>query len=212
MFATFLAFLAKTSISKKLLLFVLGFFVFTILNIARIMSIVIAGYSVGEEAALLLHSFAGMVLIFIGMLLFLGFSDKILKIPIMTKTEELPPCPEWKKNSSSITNFCQNCGRLLDKTTRLISKSLFIKLFLLILGCSIVVLTISAPTFATAKDSIELSAGDNPQNAANVFPEVSNHTLAFLYRDSEYEKIAGQDASLIYGYFPTNTSMPVFTR
>jgi exosortase len=209
MFATFLAFLAKTSIFKKFSLFVLGFFVFTILNIARIMGIVIAGYSFGEEAALLMHSFAGIVLIFIGMLLLLGFSDKVLKIPMMTKPQELPPCPECKTNNSLLTNFCQNCGRYLGKTKRLISKGIFIKLLLLLLGCSIVVFVIRAPTFATAQDSIELSTSGNLQNAASVFPEIPNHTLTFLYRDTDYEQIAGQDASLVYGYFPNNISKPV---
>jgi exosortase len=209
MFATFLAFLAKTSLFKKLLLFVIGFVVFTLLNITRIMGIVIAGYSFGEEAALLLHSFAGIVLIFIGMLLLLGFSDKILKIPMMTKTQELPPCPKCKKNKSHLTNFCQNCGRFLGKHPRLISKGLFIKLLLLLLGCSIVVLTIRAPTFATAQDSIELSSSGNLQSATSVFPEISDHKLTFLYRDTEYETLASQDISLVYGYFPTNISKPV---
>jgi len=206
MFATFLAFLAKTSIFKKLLLFILGFSVFAALNIFRIMAIVVVGYSFGEEAALLLHSFAGLVLIFIGMLLILVFSDKILKIQIMTKPQEQPPCPKCKTNTSNLTNFCQNCGKFLSKSNLSISKTSFVKLFLLLLGCSIVVLSIRAPTFATAKDSIELSSSDNLQNATSVFPEIPDYTLAFLYRDTEYEKIADQDASLVYGYFPSNIS------
>jgi len=206
MFATFLAFLAKTSLFKKLLLFILGFFIFAILNITRIIAIITVGYWFGEESALLLHSFAGLVLIFIGMLLLLVFSDKVLKIPIMTKPQEQPPCPKCKKNNSYLTNFCQNCGRFLNKSSRSVSKALFVKLFLLLLGCSIVVLSIRAPTFATAKDSIELSSVGNLQNATSVFPAIPDYTLAFLYRDTEYENIADQDASLVYGYFPDNIS------
>jgi exosortase len=206
MFATFLAFLAKASPFKKLLLFILGFFVFVILNIIRIMAIVTVGYSFGEEAALLVHSFAGLVLIFIGMLLLLVFSDKVLKIPIVTKPQEQPSCPRCKTNTSSLTDFCQNCGKFLSKSNLSISKISFVKLFLLLLGCSIVVLSIHAPTFATAKDSIELSSNDNSQNATNVFPEIPGYALAFLYRDTEYEKIADQDASFVYGYFPSNIS------
>jgi len=209
MFATFLAFLASTSIFKKLLLFILGFFVFAILNITRIMAIVVVGYLFEEEAALLLHSFAGLVLIFIGMLLILVFSDKALKIRIVTKPQEQPPCPKCKKKKPPLTNFCQNCGRFIGKSSRLISKMLFVKLFLLLLGCSIIVLSIRAPTFVAAKDSIELSSIGNLQNAASVFPEIPDYTLAFLYRDTEYEKMASQDASLVYGYFPADISKPV---
>ena len=209
MFATFLAFLAKTSIFKKLSLFVLGFSVFVALNITRIMGIVTVGYVFGEDAAVFLHSFAGLVLVFLGMFLILVFSDKVLKIQIATKPEKQPPCPKCKRKTPSIINFCQNCGRFIGKSSGLISKGLFVKLFLLLLGCSLAVLSISAPTFATAKDSIELSSVGNLQDASSVFPELPGYTLAFLYRDVEYERVATQDSSLVYGYFPEDTSEPV---
>jgi exosortase len=208
MFATFLAFLAKSSIFKKLLLFILGFFVFVALNITRITGIATVGYAFGEDAALILHSFAGLVLIFVGMLLILAFSDKVLKIRIATKPEKQPPCPKCKRKTPQI-NFCQNCGRYIGKSSGLISKGLFVKLFLLLLGCSLAVLSISAPTFATAKDTIELSSVGDLQDASSVFPEIPGYDLAFLYRDAEYEKIAEQDSSLVYGYFPENVSDPV---
>jgi len=206
MFATFLAFLANTSIFKKLLIFVLGFAVFVALNIFRIMAIIVVGYSFGEGAALFLHSFAGLMLIFVGMVLILVFSDKVLKIRIVTKPQEQPPCKECKRKAQPLINFCQNCGRFINKSSELFSKTLFVKLFLLLLGCSIVVLSISAPTFATAKDSIELESSGNLQSSISVFPELPDYTLAFLYRDTEYEKIASQDTSLVYGYFPSNLS------
>jgi exosortase len=206
MFATFLAFLASTSIFKKLLLFILGFFVFAMLNILRIMAIVTVGYSFGEEAALLLHSFAGLLLIFIGMLLLLVFSDKVLKIRVMTKPQVQPPCPECERNTQPLMDFCQNCGRYIGKLHVHISKATFAKLLLLLLGCSIVVISIQAPTFVTTQDSFVLASNVSEQNATNIFPEISGYTLSFLYRDTAYEKIAHQDASLVYGYFPNNKS------
>ena len=208
MFATFLAFLAKTSIFKKLLLFVLGFVAFAALNIVRIISILVVAYSFGEAAALFLHSFAGIALIFIGMLLILVFSDKVLKIQMVLKPERQPPCTKCKRKKN-LTNFCQNCGRFIGKSSRLLSNALFVKLLLLLLGCSIVVLSISAPTFATAQGSIELESSGNSQYSTSVFPEIPDYTLAFLYRDTEYEEIADQDTSLVYGYFPSNISKPV---
>jgi exosortase len=209
MFAAFLAFVALTSVLKKFLLFILGFVVFVILNIIRIIAIVSVGYWLGAETALLLHSVAGLVLIFIGMLLILVVSEKVLKIRIMTKPQEQPPCPKCKANVSKLASFCQNCGRFLGESNLSISKGTFAKLFLLLLGCSIVVISIGAPTFATAQSSIELSSNSNLQNATSVFPEIPGYTLSLLYRDTEYEKIAHQDASLMYGYFPVNTSSSV---
>jgi len=209
MFAAFLAFVSKTSVVKKLLVFVLGFAIFALLNLFRIIGIFSIGYLLGEEAALLTHSVAGLILIFIGMLLILVISDKILKIKIMTKPQEQPPCPKCTNGQHSFTGFCQNCGRFLGGGSNLLpSKTLLAKLLLLVLGCSLVVLSISAPTFATAQGSFELLSGDNWQNATSVLPEISNYTLSFLYRDTAYEEVAHQDASLVYGYFPDNTSNP----
>jgi hypothetical protein len=173
------------------------------------MGIVLFGYWLGEETALLIHSFAGLILIFVGMLLILGLSGKLLKIQITAKPQEQAPCPRCKSTSGNLRNFCQGCGRFLSKSKAILSRTLFLKLLLLLLGCSIAVLSIRAPTFATAQNSIELSSSGNWQNATNVFPEIPGYTLTFLYRDTEYEKIARQDASLVYGYFPVNRSSSV---
>lgn len=210
MFAAFLAFISKTSIFKKLVVFILGFFVFALLNLVRIIGIFSVGYLLGEEAANIMHSVAGMILIFIGMLLILVISDKILKIKIMTKPQEQQPCPKCTTKQNSFAVFCQNCGRFLGGGSNLLSsKTLLVKLLLLVIGCSVAVLSLRAPTFVTAQGSLELLSGDNWQNATSVLPEISNYTLSFLYRDTAYEEIAHQDASLVYGYFPANISSPV---
>jgi hypothetical protein len=169
------------------------------------MTILVVGYSFGEAAALFLHSFAGLVRIFLGMLLVLIVSDKVLKIQIITKPEVRAPCSKCSSKTTFV-NFCQSCGRFIGRSSDLISKGLFVKLFLLLIGCSIVVLSINAPIFTTAKDSIELAPSGALQNSANVFPNIPDYTLAFLYRDVEYEKVATQDTSLVYGYFPSNIS------
>ncbi len=209
MFAAFLAFVSSTSVFKKILIFVFGFLVFSVLNLIRIMGIVSLGYWFGEDTALLVHSFAGLALIFVGMLLILVLSEKILKIRIMTKPQEQPPCPKCKRNTPPLTNFCQNCGRYVGKFKMPISKTTLAKLLLLLLGCSIAVLSIQAPTFVTAQDSIELASSVSGQNATKVFPEIPGYKLSFLYRDTAYEKIARIDTSLVYGYFPSNKSYSV---
>jgi exosortase len=202
-FAAFLAFMLTTTAAKKVLVFALGFFFFAILNLVRLIAIFSVGYLLGQEAASLLHSVAGLILIFIGMILTLLVSEKLFKIRILTKPPALPACPRC---ITLQTGFCQSCGRYLNKHALLPSKITFAKLLLLLLFSSIAVISVSAPTFTTAQGQMEFLSSDNWQNATTVLPKIPNYTLSFLYRDTAYEEIAHQDASLVYGYFPGNTS------
>ncbi|HLN46623.1 MAG TPA: exosortase/archaeosortase family protein [Candidatus Sulfotelmatobacter sp.] len=201
MFATFLVILASTSILKKMLLFISGFLLFAGLNIIRLVTIVSVGYGISEEAAQLVHSFAGIVLIFVGMLLLLGLSDKILKIPIITKIEQQKPCVTCKTDSDT-NDFCQNCGRFFNKTNLPISKTTFLKLTLIVLASSLAVLSFAPPTFAATQGSIQIAQNSNWKEAERIFPKLKNYTLTYLYEDVQYEELTKQDIALVYGYFP----------
>jgi len=210
MFAAFLALITSAPTLKKAGIFILGFFVFEILNIIRITTIVSIGYWLGEEIAMIVfHTVAGLLLIFIGMLLILLIAEKILKIQVYPTPQKQPPCPKCKKTIAP-ENFCLNCGKFLNKLHTEISNKFWAKLLLLLLSCSIITISIHAPTFAIAPEAIGVTSGW--ENATNIFPQTItadqnvNYTLRFLYRDENYEKIAHQDASLMYAYFPTNTS------
>ena len=210
MFAAFLALVASAPVSKKIGVFILGFFTFEILNIIRITTIVSVGYWFGEEVAMLIfHTVAGLLLVFIGMLLILLIAEKIMKIQVFPTSQEQPPCRKCKPSLKNFESFCSNCGNFLNSLRTKISQKFWVKLLLLLLGCSIVTLSINAPTFAIAQGTVEVTSGW--QNAANVFPSniidgQDNYTLSFRYRDTKYEKIAHQDASLRYAYFPVNRS------
>jgi len=207
MFAAFLAFIASASVFKKVWVFLLGFFVFEIMNIIRITAIVSAGYWFGEEVAMFMfHAVAGLLLIFIGILLTLFVAEKILKIQVFPTLHEPPLCPECKTSMKNLENFCLNCGRFLNQFHARISEKFWMKIFLLLLGCSIVTFSIHAPTFAVAQGTIGVTADSSWQNATNVFPQIPDYQLRFLYRDTSYESIAHQDASLVYAYFPINNS------
>jgi exosortase/archaeosortase family protein len=207
MFAAFLALVASAPALKKIGLFVLGFFVFDILSIVRITTIISIGYWFGEEVAMLVfHTVAGLLLIFIGMLLTLFVADKILKIQIFSTTQEQIQCSQCKITLKNFENFCSNCGKFFNPFHMRISKKFWAKLFLLLLGCSIVTLSINAPTFAIAQGPIEVSSNSSWENATNVFPQIPDYRLKFLYRDENFERLARQDASLMYAYFPANTS------
>jgi exosortase/archaeosortase family protein len=208
MFAAFLAFVASAPVFKKALVFVIGFFMFEILNVIRIASIVSIAYWFGEAAWSMFHTVAGLLLIFVGMLLTLFVAEKFLKVQVFSVSQESPQCPECKTSLESFESFCLSCGKFLNSFQARISQKFWVKIFLLLLGCSIVTLSIHAPTFAVAQGSIGVTSG---WENANVFPQTIqqqdvNYTLHFLYRDENYERTAHQDASLMYGYFPSNTS------
>jgi len=205
MFAAFLALVASAPVSKKILVFILGFFTFEILNIIRITTIVSVGYWFGEEVAMLIfHTFAGLLLTFIGMSLILLIADKIMKIQVFPTSQKPPSCPKCKTSLKNFESFCSNCGNFLNSLHTKISQKFWTKLLLLLVGCSIVTLSINAPTFAIAQGTIEVTS--SWENATNIFPQIPGYRLSFLYRDTNYEKIAHQDASLTYAYFPTEKS------
>lgn len=207
MFAAFLALVASASALKKIGVFVIGFFIFEIMNIIRITTIISVAYWFGEEVAMFIyHGVAGLLLIFIGMLLTLFIADKILKIQVFQATQEKPACPKCRKNSQNHENFCLNCGKFLTTSHAAVSQKFWAKLFLLLLGCSILTISINAPTFAIAQGPIGVTSSSGWQNATNVFPQIPDYNLTFLYRDTDYERIAHQDASLMYAYIPVNKS------
>ena len=209
MFSAFLSFTSKASIKRKILMFIFGFFVFEILNIIRITAIVSIAYSFGEEIAMFVfHSVAGLFLIFFGMLLTLLFADKILKIQIFPKTRRIKSCPQCKKSMNERQIFCLSCGRFLKNPSWKISRGTWAKILLLLVGCWLVTISLSAPTFALAKESIEIIPGSSWENVTGILPEIEGYQLKFLYRDVNYERIAHQDAALVYAYLPTNYSKP----
>ena len=210
MFAAFLAFVTITTVTKKILMFAFGFILFALLNPLRITTVVVAGFIAGEQTALIVHSFSGIALIFVGMILTLVIFEKTLKVRISTKPTPQLPCSKCQTRTSRRAAFCINCGRFLNTKTFSISKATMAKLLLFLLGSSIAVLSIQAPTFVTAQNTFELTTSNNDQNATtSVFPKIPGYSLKFLYQDTAYQKIAEQDASLMYAYLPTDGSKSI---
>ena len=209
MFAAYLTLVASAPVVKKIGLFVLGFFMFEILNIIRITTIVSIGYLFGEEVAMLVfHTVAGLLLIFIGMLLILLVAEKILKIQVLPTSQEQSTCRKCKPSLKNFQNFCSNCGKFFNQFKTKISTKFWAKLLLLLVGCYIITLSIHAPTFTIAQGAKNepIGVASGWERATNIFPNITssdkdeNYTVRFLYRDTSYERIADQDASLMYYY------------
>jgi len=130
-------------------------------------------------------------------------SEKLLHIQIF-RASRTDYCPKCKLDLANQQSFCSKCGRLLKKTSAMASKRFLMKSIALLLGCFLVTFSIQAPVFAFAKGSAVANA--NWQTSTNILPETSGYQLRFLYRDTQYEKIARQDAALLYAYLPENPS------
>jgi len=207
MFATFLILVVSAPVFKKVSIFVIGFFIFEVLNITRIATIISAAFFFGEEIAMLIfHTAAGLLLIFIGILLTLFVSERFLRIRF-SRTYEKASCAKCRTALDNSESFCFNCGKFFSPLLRRPSQKFWAKLIILLIGCSVIVLSIKAPVFAVAQETIEVTS--TWENATDIFPQISEYTLKFLYRDTNYEQIAKQDASLAYAYFPSNDSNPL---
>lgn len=208
-FAVFLALIIPASRIKKILVFMLGLLTFEALNIFRLTVIISTAFLLSEEIAMLIfHTTAGLILTFIGMLITLFASEKILKINFTSKSDEEQFCPKCKskKPLNGPESFCEYCGSFLNPM-RKPSQGFWVKLSVLLMACIILSLSVNAPVYAITRESIEVIS--SWEEAINIFPQISNYTLKFLYRDVKYEQIAKQDASLVYAYFPRNFTNPV---
>jgi len=209
MFATFLAYIINGSLVKKAVLFLIGFALLQILNIFRISLIVAVGYWLGEEIAMtIFHVAAGWVLIFGGVLLLLLVGEKVLHLRLFKSSKELPSCSQCDSSLQNQEPFCSYCGKFFKNLTpsKTLSQRFLIKSFALVVGLLLVASTMHAPTFALAKGLTFTNPEVN--GSTGVFPEIPGYHFKFLYRDVEYEKLAKQDASLVYGYLPLNASTP----
>lgn len=207
MFATFLAYIARGSIAKKIALFPLGFLTLQILNTLRISLIGLVAYQFGEETAMtIFHVFSGWLLIFLGTLILLITAEKLMRLQIFGRQDKITSCFKCSNIPKDPEAFCSNCGKFLKKTRTRVSKRFWIKISALLLISYLITLSIQAPVFAFAQGLT--IANSNPETSTNVFPKIEGYELKFLYRDSNFEKISRQDASLLYAYLSLNVSTP----
>jgi len=207
MFATFIAYIAQGSIIKKIALFSIGFLMLQILNVLRITLTVLIAYRIGEEVAMILfHTFSGWFLILVGMLLLLTTSEKLLHLRIFGTTRNAASCPECDGESKETGSFCSRCGKYLENRRTKLPKRFWIKMTALLLVSYFVMLSIQAPVFVFAQ-GLTIS-NPSPETGVDVFPQITDYQLQFLYRDQEFEKISRQDASLLYAYISQSISDP----
>jgi len=207
-FATFVAYIARTDPWKKGTIFLIGFPLIYALNILRITFIVLIGNYAGMELAMqAFHLLGGWFLIFLGTLLLLIISEKTFKIQFFTTRSKPASCNYCNRNHKNKQHFCPACGKLLNPPNIKLSKRDLSKIAVLITS-AILIVNLQLPVFALTEGpaKVTIQSLGNEQTTTQILPEIPGYTTNFVYRDKQFEKISGQDASLIYAYFPTNKS------
>jgi len=209
-FASFIAYIARTNTSKKPAILLIGLPLIYLLNILRITIIVLLGYNYGMELAMnIFHALGGWTLIFFGTLLLLLITEKALKIQLFTKKETIS-CPECNPLTEPTRHFCQACGRLLKYVDAKLNKIDLTKIIAIIISV-ILIISIQAPIFALTKGPVDIlsqiATGKTP--TTEILPQINDCTLIFVSRDREFEQLAKQDASLVYAYVPADSPMNI---
>lgn len=204
-FAAFVAYIIRDKPWKKLALILLGFPLIYLLNILRITIILLIGYHYGEALALqVFHTLGGWVLVFLGTLLLLTVSEKILKTQILASKKI---CSQCSTGSTQGREFCFTCGRIL-KPTRITFKRIDAVKIAAITVSIILVLSVQTPVFAVTQGppTVIVSTPQGQQISTELLPEIPDYQLSFAYRDTEFEATAKQDFALMYAYSPINES------
>jgi exosortase len=202
-FSSFTAYILRGSIPKRIIVFLAGFPLIYALNILRILVLILLGFNFGIQLSTeLFHTYGGWILIFLGTLIILWGSEKLLKLRIHAL--DLQPCTHSKSQKKV---FCETCGRFLGNISAKISRRDVSKTIPVLLLASLIIF-LPLPVFALLKCPAEviLSSPIEGNKATQILPQITNYTLMFLYRDETIESATRQDANLVYAYFPNNTS------
>jgi exosortase len=207
LFSIVISYIIRDKLWKKVALILAGIPLMFFLNVTRITTILGLGYHFGENLALqVFHLLGGWALTFVGTLLLLFISEKILKTQIFAKRSK--ECPECYPKSQTNSAFCHTCGKLLKPKKIRIRKSDMAKIPIIITTV-LLLLLIQAPVFALSQGpaSINLNTPTGMQESAEILPNIPDYSLEFEYRDTEFEEIAHEDMALSYVYNPMNTSL-----
>lgn len=203
--ATLIAYMIRDKPLKKFALVLIGVPIIYLFNVLRITTIIVIGYNYGETLALeVFHLLGGWVLMFIGTILLLLISEKVLRTQIFSKKDKCPQCLLARQISQI---YCSTCGRILKHKAPRIHKTGISKVIALLITVVLIVV-IQAPVFALTQTPAEVlvttSAGQ--QLSTDILPKIPGYTLQFDYRDTDFEELAKIDAAILYLYVPSNHS------
>jgi len=201
LFATFLAYIVRDKIWKRIAIMIVGFPLIYLLNIIRITTIVLIGYQWGAEIALeLFHILGGWILVFLGTLLLLVIAEKIFKTQIFKKAKvnsqnNLTQRSNIKLHASLVNN--------LKRPKKKAQASNAAKIVVVIL-VTLLIVYIQSPVFSLTSGPapIMIQTSYGQQGNLELLPQIEDYSLRFVYRDTDFEQLSGQDFSLAFAYHP----------
>ena len=204
-FAVFIAYINRGKLYGKLAILFLGVPLIIVLNIIRITTILFIGNSYGDQLALqVFHTVGATVLMFIGTFILLVITEKFVKKP---KSQQ--PCPTCTPTFEQ--DYCPTCGKSYQKSKLKLNRNDIAKIasIAIVIG---LLLTIQAPVFALtegpAQILIQTPSGLQPNTQTLPLPQIAGYNLSYVYRDTNFEKLSGQDASLVYAYGSSTPNVP----
>jgi exosortase len=204
-FASFLSYIVRDKIWKKAAIIIIGFPLIYLLNAIRITAIILIGYHWGGDLALeVFHLLGGWMLVFLGTLSLLVIAEKLLKTQIFIKTANM-------KNQNNCSNLATKYFELKTKSPEGLRKR--IKVYsaakiMFVLLVTLLIASIQSPILALVRSPapIMVQTPDGQQGNSQLLPEIEDYRLAFVYRDTDFEQLSGQDFSLAFAYYPENSS------
>jgi exosortase len=204
-FAVFIAYISRGKLWSKPIILLLGIPLIIALNIIRISTILAIGNAYGDQLALeVFHAMGATVLMFIGTLILLITTEKFIKKPQPQKnclTCTSPTTPE----------VCPNCGKIGKQPKTKLNKTDLAKIASIAIVIALL-LSIQAPVFALSEGPaqilVQTPSGLQPNTQTLPLPQIEGYNLSYVYRDSNFEKLSGEDASLVYAYGSTGPNKP----
>jgi exosortase/archaeosortase family protein len=204
-FAVFIAYISRGKLWSKPIILLLGIPLIIALNIVRITTILAIGNAYGDQLALqVFHALGATVLMFIGTLILLVITEKFIKKP---KPQQ--PCPTCA--TITLQDFCTTCGKIGKLPKIKLNRADIAKIASIAIVIALL-LSIQAPVFALtegpAQILIQTPSGLQPNTQNLPLPQIAGYNLSYVYRDSSFEQLSGEDASLVYAYESTDPNKP----
>jgi hypothetical protein len=143
---------------------------------------------------------------FIGTLILLVTTEKFIKKP---KPQQ--PCPTCNPLQTTPPEFCPSCGKIGKLPKIKLGRVDMAKIVSVVIVIALL-LSIQAPVFALtegpAQILIQTPSGLQPNTQNLPLPQVAGYNLSYVYRDTSFEQLSGEDASLVYAYGSTEPNKP----
>jgi exosortase/archaeosortase family protein len=211
LFALFVAYIAKGSILRKLVLFAMAYPLLLVINIMREDIIIGAAYLWGTAVFNAFHFSSGIVLVFAVTLLLLIIGEKLFKLQFFSLPSKLKACAYCSEQSKPGQGFCFNCGRFLGISRGTIRAREAVSILVIVIAVLIFMSSLMpAVAVATTPTNVDLATLSS-ESALTLLPSIHGWNLSFIYRDTYVQEALGQDAALVYSYQMENqTNANVF--